>query len=809
MNYLELGICAIAVNEKKQAIYPWKPYQERLITQEEFDKQMSDPRAKGVAIICGSVSGGLEAIDIDLKYQTYDLYEKICESVPKEIYDKMHIVRTKSNGVHWLYRCEEIEGNQKLAQRNATNEELARSPSIKSYCIIETRGESGYVVAPPSQGYAIEQEGFNVISVEERATLFEIMRSFNELVEEVHIEAHNRPSSKEYALSPFDDFNRRGDIVELMLRNGWTLVKENSERIFFKRPGSDSAYSGSWNKQMSLFSVFSVNTPFIVQKGYKLSAVYAILEHNGDFKKAARELVSKGFGERKVVDEMSEDSILKFWDVNNRGRVEINRYKLQIFLSVEKGFKLFFYDKNDTNYKLIRLCDGFVYDASSEQVKKEIKAYVDSLPDTFDGSITPSALLEQVYKYASALFSENFFEFFDRADIDFLRDTKDSAFFPFNNGVIEVSKGGVKLRNYGEFGQYVYKSQTIDHFIVVDQDEIKLEDIEFYRFLKFISGEDLERTLYTLSLVGYLLHGYKDPARPFAVILAEETDNEEKGGGTGKGIFVKALSYINKVVRVDGKNFKLDKNFAFQRVDLDTKIVAIEDVRKNVDFEGFYSIITEGITVEKKNQNEVFIPYKDSPKIMFTTNYTITQNGVHAKRRQRVLEFSPYFNAERTPEDEFGHKLFDDWDKDEWNRFYNLLFFCVREYLEFGIPKREMSDSMLRKSIRNQFGEEFLEYFMTICDNDQWVSFDMLHQDFLTQYGMDKKDYSRKRFSKGIEIASTILFKEFEKKRNIIEHNKFAIRFHNRDKDRDINRDNRDNRDKYYENSSSENDNFF
>lgn len=52
MNYLELGICAIAVNEKKQAIYPWKPYQERLITQEEFDKQMSDPRAKGVAIIC-------------------------------------------------------------------------------------------------------------------------------------------------------------------------------------------------------------------------------------------------------------------------------------------------------------------------------------------------------------------------------------------------------------------------------------------------------------------------------------------------------------------------------------------------------------------------------------------------------------------------------------------------------------------------------------------------------------------------------------------------------------------------------------
>ena len=111
---------------------------------------------------------------------------------------------------------------------------------------------------------------------------------------------------------------------------------------------------------------------------------------------------------------------------------------------------------------------------------------------------------------------------------------------------------------------------------------------------------------------------------------------------------------------VDGKNFKVDKNFAFQRVDLDTRILAIEDTRKNVDFEGFYAIITEGITVEKKNKDELFIPYKDSPKVMFTTNYTLPSSGNHAKRRQKVLEFAPYFGLDKTPEDEFGHKLFDD-----------------------------------------------------------------------------------------------------------------------------------------------------
>src|SRR5205085_2848582 len=128
---------------------------------------------------------------------------------------------------------------------------------------------------------------------------------------------------------------------------------------------------------------------------------------------------------------------------------------------------------------------------------------------------------------------------------------------------------------------------------------------EFYRFIRGVAGTNDE---YLTSLIGYLLHRYKDPARPHAVILAEETEDEKRGGGTGKGILVKALSYMANIERVDGKNFKLDKNFAFQRVGLDTKIVAIEDVRKNVDFEGFYSIITEGMTIERKNKDEYFIP---------------------------------------------------------------------------------------------------------------------------------------------------------------------------------------------------------
>ena len=330
--YIEQGINIIAVNEFKQAVFAWKVYQTEKITLETFNKQMQDYKSKGVAVICGEISGNLEVIDIDTKYQTYDLWEEIKKRIPSQLFEKLHIVRTKNNGYHLYYRCEHIEKNQKLAQRYPTVDESKNNPSIKTYCIIETRGEAGYVVAPPSSGYSFVQEGINVITSYEREELIDIMRSFNEVIVEAIIEAHNRPSTKEYGLSPFEDFNNRGDIVKLLSDYDWKVVGENSERIYFLRPGSTAKSSGSWNKQMQLFSVFSVNTPFQVEKGYKLSAVYAFLECNGDFKKAALNLVNMGFGEKKTayternIKLNDEPPILTFWDIDKKGQPIIYRY---------------------------------------------------------------------------------------------------------------------------------------------------------------------------------------------------------------------------------------------------------------------------------------------------------------------------------------------------------------------------------------------------------------------------------------------------------------------------------------------------
>jgi hypothetical protein len=809
--YTQQGFSIIATGDNKRAIMPWKEYQERIATIDELTEQFNHPKAKGLAVICGNVSLNLEVIDIDLKNDTTGyLMEQLVDSIPKEIFAKLWQVKTKSGGFHLYYRCSFIEGNQKLASRAANENELKENPHVKQVVLIETRGIGGYVVAPPSDGYTkVNEFQINFITPEERDCMLEVCRSFNEISEQVAIPRNVSDTATTFGKTSWDDYNERGDVVALLQEHGWSFVKQQGERVYLKRPGkTDSVLSADYHTGMNLFKVFSTSTEFEVNKGYKPFAVYTILRHNGNFSEAAKQLFKDGFGEpakafekkilnkvnkslgagyskEKVIDqlmveeglqrnvaeqtladivEQNGEQILTFWEVNEtkQGKeISISRTKFINFL-YESGFHLYFYDQASNIFRFVRQNDGFVTEETSESMKKFVKNYIQNLPSKFD-SITPNELLEVVLRGGDTYFGKGFLEFLDRSKIDFLKDDPNFGYYPFKNGVVKISQDGAKLLSYGEVNKSVWASDVIDFNIDVDND-FDFETCEFYKFLEKISGT-AEKLTYLLSLIGYLLHRYKDPSKPFCAIFAEETEDEKNGGGTGKGILVKALSYMANVERVDGKNFKLDKNFAFQRVGLDTKIVAIEDVRKNVDFEGFYSIITEGITVEKKNKDELFIPYKDSPKILFTTNYTISSVGVHAKRRQKVFEFTNYFSNKHTPMDEFNHKLFDDWDLDEWNRFYNLKFTCIAFYLTNSVVAYDNSFATSRKHVRLNFGEELLDYLDEL-PNENNNHFRDMYSDFLKRNDYEKKDYSQKRFSKGIEESCERLGWDFEKFKN-------------------------------------------
>jgi hypothetical protein len=821
--YIAANISVIGVDEHNRAFIKWTKVQHALPTEEDIQAHFTHKRCVGIAIVCGAISGNLEVIDIDCKYDiTGTLYEDYCAAIREEspeLLEKLPKERSRNGGYHFYYKCEVIQGSHEIAQRPTTKDELVENPNQKIKVLIETRGEGGYVVAAPTEGYKFitENKQIPVISIDEREILFNCARRFHTVIKDPERPrvATNYDTNK-FGLSPFEDYNMRGDAEAILINHGWQFKYEKGDNRYYLRPGKKIGVSASYHTQKRWFTAFSTSSEFEALKAYSPVGVFALLECSNDFSKAAKTLIDLGYGEKKIsygklegdvlkkkrdgmertqiiahltknYDEVPDDeaankiitqiekqwgeNISTFWEVkfDAEGRVskiDINRYKLERFLYNDGGFFLYFYDKNSNIFKIVQDQNGLIQEASTEQIKKFVKEYVLALPENFDG-ITKETLLQVIYKGSDTYFSKGFLEFLERKNIDFLKDTVDTAYFPFNNGVMVVNNKDIKIVPYGQVNKAIWKSQVIDFDIEVIKD-IEIDSAEYTTFLEKICNGQLQRFDYMLTIIGYLLHKYKDSTKPFSVILSEETEDEQKGGGTGKGIFYKAISKILNVCFIDGKAVDLNKAFALQRINIDTQLVVIEDCKKNIDFEAFYSKITEGVTVEKKNKDELYISYADSPKWGFTTNYTINVKGVHGKRRAKIVEFSDFFKPGNTPEDFFGHKLFDDWDRDEWNRFYNMLAWCVRHYLKVGIAEAYNSESNKRKNIRLSFGEEYMDWWDEYISNGcgEWKQFRDLYTGFTAQNDFDKKDYSQKRFKKAIETSAEIFEQKLEQKKN-------------------------------------------
>ena len=293
--YLKAQLSVIPTKEDKLPALPtWKPYQSQRIKEDEVEGLFTGANVKGLAIICGAISGGLEVIDVDTKHDTtgslWDELRALIEDNLPELYSRLVIAQTKSGGYHIYYRCSSIAGNLKLSTKK--NREV----------LIETRGEGGYVIAPPTTGYKyIQGEPGNIATItpEERDILFSISKSFNEL-EEIKPKVNTTTSTtyNSTGLTPFEDYNQRGDIVGLLESKGWRVVNQRGERINLLRPGStDSKTSGNYHTGLKVLRVFSSSTEFNPDKGYSPSQVFSLLECNGDNKLTYRRLLELGYGE--------------------------------------------------------------------------------------------------------------------------------------------------------------------------------------------------------------------------------------------------------------------------------------------------------------------------------------------------------------------------------------------------------------------------------------------------------------------------------------------------------------------------------
>jgi hypothetical protein len=286
-----------------------------------------------VGLVCGKLSGNLEVVDIDLKYdltgKVYENYKRLIHSVDPTLLDKIVVQKTKSGGYHFIYRCSEISGNLKLANRRTTEEERQKtyqdtykaelskstedskakqiaqkaSESDKVRVLFETRGEGGQIVCFPTKGYEIvhgDYYSISEITPEQREILHGIARQFNEVIEEQKIDLKkNVYDKKNGGLSVFDDYNQRGDVCGLLQQHGWKVVTQKGQKTLFLRPGqTTSQTSGNFDHEKNWFSVFTTSTEFEPQKAYLPYAVFAVLECNKDFSLAHKKLLELGYGDK-------------------------------------------------------------------------------------------------------------------------------------------------------------------------------------------------------------------------------------------------------------------------------------------------------------------------------------------------------------------------------------------------------------------------------------------------------------------------------------------------------------------------------
>jgi hypothetical protein len=303
--YQRFGFSVVPIRYGKKSIKGWKEYQKRIMNYSEILYYFRENPAIGIAIVCGQVSGHLEVIDIDAKNDpSNDLFMLFCsrveEQLPGFITEQAVLATTRNGGFHVFYRSPAAARSLVLARRPATDTERLSDPTDRTRILIETRGNGGYVLVAPSAGYNFfqgELQNIASISKAQRQILLDVARSSN-TYEQLQYRRKTPEGIRHSRIgSPLDDYNNRGDVIALLINHGWIVVRETPDKTVFRRPGlTDHDTSGDFHHRLNLFTVFTTSTDFIANKGYNPSAVYAVLECNGDFSLAAKKLLQDGFG---------------------------------------------------------------------------------------------------------------------------------------------------------------------------------------------------------------------------------------------------------------------------------------------------------------------------------------------------------------------------------------------------------------------------------------------------------------------------------------------------------------------------------
>ena len=247
--------------------------------------------------------------------------------------------------------------------------------------------------------------------------------------------------------------------------------------------------------------------------------------------------------------------------------------------------------------------------------------------------------------------------------------------------------------------------------------------------------EQKQHLIAKICALGYEIFRYKDRANTYALWSMDYCmkDSEKSQGGTGKSIFGKAVIPLMQTVTLDGRDRNLTQNkHIFENVTEYTDLVLLDDGNKYLDFGFFFAMVTSFITVNPKGTKSFSLPFEKSPKLHITSNFPPIDSDESTLRRIWFLAFSDYYHynssgdyrQQRLPLDEFGKNLFQNFDEEEWNEFFNFAALCVKAYMQFGKVEPPMQE-LMANTYRNKLGPNFINWanFYFSEDNETINSF--------------------------------------------------------------------------------------
>ncbi len=354
---------------------------------------------------------------------------------------------------------------------------------------------------------------------------------------------------------------------------------------------------------------------------------------------------------------------------------------------------------------------GFIRERESDnfiKIENKILKYFpkEEIPNFLKKFVPDDSLQNEVLKCISHKWKiqiMDFMQLMDGQEIKYHRDTADAVYIPFKNGVAKTTKDDVKMLDYSddEIGFFPEGIESMNHnFTPTLQKGSSQYEGKPKRCIRYamvgndkpiseLTGKEKSDFKAACSMVGYLIDSHKKSSEAYCIILSDEGSNDvANAGGRGKTLLLELISKVRTRLYKGKNDWRKDDKFALAGLQKHNTLIVHDDVPAGYDWIANYTLITGDMVVRDLYKSPFVLKFKESPKIVVTTNNAVryNENADSTNRRYREYKFSKFWNINRTPSEYFGGgDFFDDWSEQDWQEAFDFLVECVQIYLNEGV----------------------------------------------------------------------------------------------------------------------------